>query len=52
MFGKRFDNRAHVANIDALFQQVLQHTLQRMQRQQLGYQILDQLGRFLGNVIE
>ncbi len=43
---------AHVADMDAFGKQVLQHLLQRRQRQQLGHQVFHQLRRFLVQVVE
>ncbi len=52
MLGQRLDDGAHVADADALFQQVLQDPLHGGERQRLGHQVFDQLGGILGDVIE
>ena len=44
MLREGFDDAAHVADIDPFFEQVLQHSLHRGERQQLGNQVFDQLG--------
>jgi hypothetical protein len=50
-FGQRFDDGAHVADVHALFQQVLQHALQRGQGSSLGTTSSTSLGE-LGGMID
>jgi hypothetical protein len=52
VIGHRFDDGPHVADMHAFFEHALQHLLQGAERQQLGHQILDQLGHFLGQMIQ
>ena len=52
MLGQGFDDAAHVADVHALGQQVLQHLLQGRQRQHLRHQVFHQPRRILAQVVE
>src|SRR5258705_724016 len=47
-----FDDGAHVADMHAFFEQVLQHLLQGRHWQQLGHDVFDELGRFARQMVE
>ena len=52
VFRQRFDNGAHIADRDALDQQVLQHLVQRRQGDNAWHQIFRQLRHLLADAIE
>jgi len=49
---ERFDDRAHVADVHLLFQQVLEHALEHRHRQELRHEILGELRRFAREMLE
>jgi len=52
MFGQALDDRSHVADVNAFFQQQLQYTLQGGDTDHLGNHVFDQFGSQLGDVLD
>ena len=51
VFGQAFDDRAHVADVNALFEQQLQHLLDRGNANHLGDHVVDQFGSELVDMV-
>ncbi len=52
VLGQALDDRAHVADVHALFQQQLQHLLQGGDTDHLGDHVFDQFGGQLGHMLD
>ena len=52
VLGQALDDRAHVADVHAFFEQQLEHLLQRGDADHLGDHVFDQFGSELGHVLD
>ena len=52
MLGDALDDRSHVADVHALFQQELQHLLYAGDTEHFGNHVLDQFGGLLSDMLD